>query len=130
MDTKEKRDKRKTRHKRVRAVIKGTKERPRLSVFRSNAHIYAQLIDDVKGITLLATNDVSVSKKRDLVKNGQEMKKAKDKKITIAFKVGETIAKKALEKGISLVVFDRNGYKYHGRVKALAEGARNAGLKF
>lgn len=100
--------KRITRHKRVRAVVKGTKERPRLSVFRSNKRIYAQLIDDSKGITLLNASDIKIS----------------------ALKVGENLAKKALEKGIKAVVFDRGGYKYHGRVKALAEGARQAGLKF
>ncbi|MEK7537128.1 MAG: 50S ribosomal protein L18 [Patescibacteria group bacterium] len=108
MDSKEKRQKRIRRHKRVRAVVKGTSERPRFSVFRSNKRIYAQLIDDFRGMTLL---------------NGSNVK-------TSAFKVGETLAKKALEKGINSVVFDRGGYKYHGQVKALAEGARKGGLKF
>lgn len=108
MDSKVKRQKRITRHRRVRAIIKGTKERPRLSVFRSNKYIYAQLIDDAKGATLLSAKGV---------------KKA-------ALKIGESLAKKALEKGIKKVVFDRGGYKYHGQVRALAEGARGGGLEF
>lgn len=120
MDIKTKRRNRIRRHKRARAVIIGTAERPRLSVFRSNSHIYAQLIDDSKGITLFSAGDASAPK----------VKKAKDKKITIAFKVGEILAKKAFEKGINRVVFDRGGYKYHGRVKALADGAKKGGLKF
>lgn len=120
MNIKIKRKNRIRRHKRVRALVRGTLKRPRLSVFRSNIHIYAQLIDDVDGITLLAANDASVQKSR----------KAEEKKIANAFKVGEILAKKALEKGVSSVVFDRNGYKYHGRVKALAEGAKSGGLKF
>ncbi|MEK7579871.1 MAG: 50S ribosomal protein L18 [Patescibacteria group bacterium] len=107
MDSKTKREKRIIRHKRVRAVIKGTAARPRLSVFRSNKHIYAQLIDDTKGITLLSSSD----------------------KKSTALKIGEDLAKKAVEKGIKEVVFDRGGYKYHGRVKDIAEGARSGGLK-
>ncbi len=91
----------------MRAVIKGTSERPRLSVFRSNKRIYAQLVDDSKGITLLSASDIKAS----------------------ALKIGENLAKKALEKGIEAVVFDRGGYKYHGQIKALAEGARKGGLK-
>lgn len=99
---------RETRHKRIRAKIFGSKERPRLSVFRSNKYIYAQLIDDDAGKTI--TNVYAV------LKNAE--------------KVGESIAKKALEKKIKTIVFDRGGYKYHGRVKALAEAARKEGLKF
>lgn len=120
MNIKTKRKNRIRRHKRVRAVVKGTSLRPRFSVFRSNAYIYAQLIDDLKGTTLLRASD----------KQGKEKKKSKDKKIEAAFKVGEALAKKALEKGINSVVFDRGGYKYHGRIKALADGARAGGLKF
>ncbi|MEK7203576.1 MAG: 50S ribosomal protein L18 [Patescibacteria group bacterium] len=116
MDTKTKRKNRIRRHKRVRAVVKGTKDRPRLSVFRSANHIYAQLIDDVKSITLLSSSDLE-----------EALDKNKSK---VAFKVGEILAVKALKKGINNVVFDRGGYKYHGRVKALAEGARQGGLKF
>ena len=120
MDIKTKRKNRIKRHKRVRALVKGTSDRPRLSVFRSASHVYAQLIDDIKGITLFSANDAKEVK----------VKRVKDKKIAVAFKVGETLAKKAFEKGISSVVFDRGGYKYHGRVKALADGARKGGLKF
>lgn len=108
MNIKIKRKNKIRRHKRVRALVKGTQDRPRLSVFRSNKRIYAQLIDDSKGITLLSANDIKTS----------------------ALKVGEILAKKAIEKGINSAVFDRGGYKYHGRVKALAEGARQEGLKF
>lgn len=101
--------------------MKGSAEKPRLSVFRSSNHIYAQMIDDAKGITLFSSSDA---------KEGKSKKsEAKDKK-TAAFKTGEALAKKAVEKGINEIIFDRGGYKYHGRVKALAEGARKGGLKF
>ena len=106
------------RHKRVRGKISGTSECPRLDVFRSNAHIYAQVIDDVKGITLCAASSVE----KDFGMYGGNKEAAR--------KVGELIAKRALEKGISEVVFDRGGYIYHGRVMELAEGAREGGLKF
>ena len=112
-------EKRIRRHKRVRAKVFGTKERPRLCVFRSANHIYAQLIDDEANKTLGLAKDMEIKKEKE------------DKgKINIAFKTGELIAKKAQEKKIVKVVFDRGGYKYHGRVKALAEGARKGGLKF
>lgn len=107
------------RHKKIRAVISGTSNTPRLCVFRSNKHIYAQLIDDEKGTTILAVNDLELKNK-----------KKKDNKKNIASEVGEAIANKAKEKGIKKVVFDRGGYRYHGRVKALAEGARKGGLEF
>ncbi len=107
------------RHKKIRAVISGTSNTPRLCVFRSNKHIYAQLIDDKKGTTILAVNDLELKNK-----------KKKDNKKNIASEVGEAIANKAKEKGIKKVVFDRGGYRYHGRVKALAEGARKGGLEF
>ncbi|OHB17686.1 MAG: 50S ribosomal protein L18 [Parcubacteria group bacterium RIFCSPLOWO2_01_FULL_40_65] len=113
-------EKRKIRHKRVRAIVSGTAEKPRLSVFRSSIHIYAQLIDDMKGITLFSASDAKETKAESLSRA----------KIASAFKVGEVLAKKAVEKGINKVVFDRGGYKYHGRIKALADGARNGGLKF
>jgi len=110
------------RQKRVRQKIKGTQERPRLSVYRSLGHIYAQLIDDLAQKTLLCVSSLNP----ELVKELAE----KDNKIQIAGKVGQYLARKALEKGIVQVVFDRNRYIYHGRVKALAEGARKGGLKF
>ena len=107
------------RHKRVRNNIYGTSSIPRLNVFRSNMHIYAQIIDDDKGETLVSAS--SIDKKLKL-KNGSNVEAAKQ--------VGELIAKRALAKNIEKVVFDRGGYLYHGRVKALAEAARAAGLKF
>ena len=114
-------DKNKTRqkrHLRVRNRVAGTAERPRLNVFRSLAHIYAQVIDDDKGMTLAAASSLD-----------KEFK-GKGGNIAAAKAVGAAIAKKALEKGISEVVFDRGGYIYHGRVAALAEAAREGGLKF
>ena len=106
------------RHKRVRAKISGTAERPRLSVFRSEANIYAQIIDDVAGNTLVAASTVE----KGFEGNGGNCDAAK--------KIGAVRAERALQKGIEEVVFDRGGYIYHGRVKALAEGAREGGLKF
>ena len=106
------------RHLRVRSKISGTAERPRLDVFRSNSHIYAQLIDDVNGVTLAA----AASNEKDFGANGGNCEGAR--------KVGQLIAERAAGKGISEVVFDRGGYIYHGRVKELAEGAREGGLKF
>ncbi|MCK0130708.1 50S ribosomal protein L18 [Flavobacteriaceae bacterium F08102] len=103
---------------RIRKVVSGTDTRPRLSVYRSNKEIQAQLIDDVAGRTLLAVSS------RD---KGID---AKGTKIEVATLVGKALAEKAKKAGIELVSFDRNGYLYHGRVKALAEGAREAGLKF
>jgi len=105
--------------KRIRKVSFGTAERPRLSVFRSNKDIYAQLIDDNKGITLVAASS------RD-----KELSKAKGTKTEIAKLVGKAVAEKAVKSGIEAVAFDRGGNLYHGRVKSLAEGAREAGLKF
>ena len=105
-----KKEKRKKRHKRIRAKMSGTSKKPRLCVFKSLKYIYGQLIDDEKGKTIIA------------VKGKSNISEAK--------KIGKMIAKKALEKKIEKVVFDRGGYKYHGRVKALAEGVREAGLKF
>ncbi len=105
------------RHARVRAKISGTSEAPRLCVYRSNKNIEAQIIDDVKGATLVASSSMSLK-----LENGSNIDAAK--------LVGEDIAKKALAKKIKKVVFDRSGYIYHGRVKALAEAAREAGLEF
>ena len=107
------------RHKRIRKKISGTAERPRLSVYRSEKNIYAQIIDDVAGNTIVAAS--SLDKEFDM-KIGSNKESAK--------KVGEIIAKKALEKGITEVVFDRGGYIYHGRVEELANAAREVGLKF
>lgn len=106
------------RHGRVRGKISGTAERPRLSVFRSENHIYAQIIDDVAGNTLVSASTVEKS----FEGNGSNIEAAK--------KIGATVAERALAKGIENVVFDRGGYIFHGRVAALAEGAREAGLKF
>lgn len=110
--------KRMIRHKRVRAVISGTQERPRLGVFRSLSNIYAQIIDDKTGNTLVSAS--SLDKEFEGAGGNKEAAK----------KVGLLIAKRAKEKGIESVVFDRGGYLYHGRVRELAEGAREGGLKF
>jgi large subunit ribosomal protein L18 len=107
------------RHGRVRKKVFGTTERPRLSVFRSTNHIYAQIIDDVNGATLISASTVDKDVK---VSNGGNIDAAKA--------VGALLAKRALEKKIDKVVFDRGGFLYHGRVKALAEAAREAGLQF
>ncbi len=109
------------RHKRVRTKVSGTSERPRLCVYRSTSQIYAQIIDDVKGVTLASAS--TLDKEVKALCNGKS--KTEQAKI-----VGEQVAKRALEKNISEVVFDRGGYIYIGRVQALAEGAREAGLKF
>jgi len=127
---------RKRRHQRIRAKIKGTAERPRLCVFRSHKHIYAQVIDDEKGHTLVAASDLEIKKpkipetKQKTGTQKSETKKEFASKVKTAYQVGQLIAQKALKKKISQIVFDRGGYKYHGRVKALAEGAREGGLKF
>lgn len=129
-----KQERRYRRHKRVRAKIFGTKDKPRLCVFRSNKHISAQLIDDEKGYTLVATSDLEIKKPKIqdtetvLEKDNKEDKRSG--KIALAYQVGRLIAEKANKKKITKVVFDRGGYKYHGRVKALAEGARKGGLQF
>jgi large subunit ribosomal protein L18 len=116
-----KNDARLKRQIRVRKKIKGTAERPRLNVFRSSRHIHAQIIDDVNGITLVAASSISPDVKSDLAYSGN---------VDAAKKVGAVIARKAMEKNITTVVFDRNGFLYHGRVKALAESARENGLIF
>lgn len=106
------------RHRRVRGKISGTPERPRLNVFRSSKHIYAQIIDDVNGVTLVAASSMD----KDFEGNGGNKDAAR--------KVGQAIAKLAIEKKIEEVVFDRGGYLYHGRIAELADGARESGLKF
>lgn len=109
---------RERRHRRIRAKVSGTASRPRLSIFRSNKHIYAQIIDDEQGKTLISASDA-------------EMKSVKGKgKLETSKVVGEEVAKRAKDKKISKVVFDRSGYLYTGRVKQVAEGARAAGLDF
>jgi large subunit ribosomal protein L18 len=109
------------RHLRVRKKIEGTTVRPRLNIFRSSKHMYAQIIDDTKGITLVAASTQDKELK-DAVGNGGNVEAAR--------KVGELIAKRAKAKGVEAVVFDRGGYLYHGRVQALADAAREAGLQF
>lgn len=121
MDIEKKKSSHLKRKKRVRKKIIGTSERPRLNVYRSNKHIYAQIIEDAAGKILIAASTMSKEFKDKL----GDIKKAEAAK-----KIGEFIAKKAIAKGIDNVVFDRGGFLYHGRVKAVADGAREAGLKF
>ncbi|MBR4668311.1 MAG: 50S ribosomal protein L18 [Butyrivibrio sp.] len=122
MVSKESRSKvRAKKHMRIRNRFSGTAERPRLAVFRSNNHVYAQVIDDVAGKTLVSASTLEKDIKAEL-KNTDD--------IEAATKVGDVVAKRALEKGIKAVVFDRGGYIYHGKVKALADAAREAGLEF
>ena len=109
------------RKKRVRSRVRGTSERPRLNVFRSLQHLYAQAIVDTSGVTVVSASTISPELKGSLRHSGN---------VEAAKKVGELFAKKCLEKGIQKVVFDRNGYLYHGRVKAFAEAARASGLVF
>ncbi|MCD6267668.1 MAG: 50S ribosomal protein L18 [Thermotogaceae bacterium] len=116
-----KNERRLRRHRRVRKKVFGTPERPRLCVFRSNKHIYAQIIDDTIGHTLVSASTLDPELREKLQKTWNK---------EAAREVGKLIAKRALEKGIKKVVFDRGGYKYHGRVKELAEGAREGGLVF
>jgi large subunit ribosomal protein L18 len=106
-------------HVRIRKRLKGTSERPRLAVFRSTAHIYAQVIDDVRGVTLVSA---SSTEKAGEKKTGGNVEAAKE--------IGKRVAERARENGIGKVVFDRGGYIYHGRIKALADAAREAGLEF
>jgi large subunit ribosomal protein L18 len=112
---------REKRHRRIRRVVRGSGERPRLVVFRSVKHIYAQVVDDERGVTVMTAGSLSPELKDNLRTGGN---------VAAARAVGELIAKKAQAGGIGTVVFDRGGYKYHGRVKALADAARAAGLVF
>jgi large subunit ribosomal protein L18 len=114
----QKKEIRKRIHVRIRRKLSGTEQRPRLAVFRSVAHIYAQVIDDSKGVTLVSASSVDKAAKT----NGGNVAAAKA--------IGKLVAERAKDKGIKAVVFDRGGYQYHGRVKALAEAAREAGLEF
>ena len=109
------------KHVKLRKKISGTSERPRLAVYRSNNNIYAQIIDDLKGITIVAASTVEKTVKDSLEKTND---------VAAAIAVGKAVAEKALDKGVDTVVFDRGGYIYHGKVKALADAAREAGLKF
>ena len=135
------------RHKRVRNRVAGTPERPRIAVFRSNTHIYAQLIDDTAGITLVSVSSLKVeapaaaaaptakaegkkSKKGEKSEGAEEKVAANGRKIQVAREVGRQLAAAAQAKGFKKAAFDRGGYLYHGRVAALAEGAREAGLEF
>lgn len=113
---------RQRRHLRVRARVTGTAERPRLNVFRSNAHIYAQVIDDSAGHTIVAASTLEASVRERFSEEHPKVAQAK--------LVGQVVAERAIANGIKQVVFDRGGYKYHGRVRAVAEGARESGLDF
>lgn len=112
---------RKARHARVRKKVSGTPEQPRLNVYKSNTNLYAQIIDDIAGVTLVSASTLD----KDIKANLENTSNVEAAKI-----VGEAIGKKAIEKGIENVVFDRSGYQYHGKIKELAEAARTAGLKF
>lgn len=133
-----KQEKRYRRHKRIKAKVFGTVQRPRLSVFRSNKHIYAQLVNDEKGNVLVSAKDTDLKKetkakekKTSPVKAvGTKKEKSKTGKVAISYNIGKLIAERALKKKIEKIVFDRGGFSYHGRIKAVAEGARDGGLKF
>lgn len=144
-----KRERKFRRKKRMRSKVLGDQKRPRLTVFKSNKHIYAQLINDEKGITLVSADDSEIKAVDKKVRQGKKssgkaVKKrgvskdtlntsvfpSNESRVEAAFKVGELVARKSLKKKIERVNFDRSGYKYHGRVKALAEGARKGGLQF
>ena len=117
----DKKSQRLKRHARVRKNLSGTPEKPRLCVFRSNKHISCQIIDDVNGVTLVSASTLDADVKAEIEYSGNK---------DAAKKVGEVVAKRALAKGIEVVAFDRGGFLYHGRVKELADGAREGGLKF
>ena len=122
MNTKKKQLNRIRRHKRVRVKIMGTKERPRVAVFKSNQYIYAQVIDDKVGKTLMSISDYGGKKAKTKTKT-------KDKKSEVAFKMGELLAEKIKKEGITEVVFDRGGFKFHGRIKSVADGLIKGGVK-
>lgn len=132
---KKKREARKYRHHRVRRKVKGTPENPRLVVYRSLNHVYAQIIDDVAGHTVVSASSLNVDLPQEKLpdKEGKVEEKEgrrESRKMQRSRMVGEAVAEKALQKGIKKVVFDRNGYSYHGRVAALADAARKKGLQF
>jgi len=126
----EKNKQRKIRHKRVRAKIKGTPSRPRISVFKSNQNIFAQLIDDENSKTIASASSLDIKNVSRGANSQKKRKKSGSASVKTAFMVGELLAEKVLVKKIHGVVFDRGGYKYHGAVKAFADGARKGGLKF
>ena len=140
MKIKSKHQKRHRRHRRIRAKMSGTIKKPRLCVFRSARYIYAQLIDDEKSKTIISVSEKDLKKIKTTTKKTEAKAVGKDKegekeiiragKVAASYEVGKLIAQKALDKKIDKAVFDRGGYKYHGRIKALAEGAREGGLKF
>lgn len=121
LGTKQRRERRERRHRRVRKKVTGTQERPRLVIFRSLKNIEAQLVDDVRGVTLLGVSTLATEREQD----GTPLSKTERGRLA-----GKLIAEKAKEAGVTKVVFDRGGYLYHGRVKAFAEGAREGGLEF
>jgi large subunit ribosomal protein L18 len=125
--TKQKKEARVRRHRRIRAKVTGTADRPRLAVFRSAKHIYAQLIDDTAGKTLVAVDDLGIKKESGKAAKTEDSRKAK---VAVAFAVGKAVADKAVKKGIKKAVFDRGGFAYAGRIAALANGARENGLEF
>lgn len=130
-----KQEKKKLRNARIRAKISGTEKRPRLCVSRSAKHVMVELVDDVKGRVLATISDLSTGKKNVGKRKRTVAVRPKDSgemttKVAVAFEIGKLIAKKAKDLGIAEVVFDRRGFKYHGRIKAVADGAREGGLKF
>ncbi|MBU0619642.1 MAG: 50S ribosomal protein L18 [Patescibacteria group bacterium] len=134
----DKQQQRNRRHNKVRAKIQGTAKRPRLNVFRSNVGMYVQLIDDIAGKTLASAHSKEIVMEDGKNGKNEKNKKSEEKnnnkknnknKTEISFELGKLLAKKALDKKIKTVIFDRGGYKYHGRVKAVAEGAREGGLR-
>ena len=129
MKPKAKRQHRLSRHKRVRAKITGTSKRPRVAVFKSNQYIYTQVIDDKAGKTLVSISNYGGKPSSRAQAEGKAKTKTKDKKSGEASKVGEALAEKMKKMGITDAVFDRGGFKFHGRVKALAEGLRKGGIK-
>ncbi len=133
MTKKTKQLKRQMRHKRVRAKISGTAKRPRFSVFKSNYHLYAQLINDSEGKTILAVSDKEIKMKSPAKLRsgaGKTKKTLPAGRQGLAYEIGKLAAKKAAEKNISSVIFDRGGYKFHGAISEVARGAREGGLKF
>lgn len=110
------------RHNRLRALVKGSSSRPRVSVFKSNQYIYAQVVDDISRATLLSLSDMKLKPSATVEKGGIKERKA--------YALGESLGSQLKEKGIKVIVFDRGGFKYHGRVKAIAEGIRQAGITF
>ncbi len=125
---KQKKDLRDRRHRRIRAKLSGTASRPRLVVFRSALHVYAQLIDDAAGRTLAAADDLGLDKKeKAAAAKGDDKRKAK---VAVAYAVGKALAEKAVKLGVKQAVFDRGGFSYTGRVAALADGARDNGMQF